>query len=130
MSTLVRYEVRKERWSRYAAYAIDQSGHAVKVVNDGSKPCVEKELHTKYVSVSDIKSAQSFLRWCCSSIGLGFHPETDFADYIDDDGKPVFTRSQARILNTSLEECYKILPDVCVFCMECQPFSQAGSDYR
>lgn len=46
-----------------------------------------------------------------SLIGIGFHPDTDFSDYVSNaDDKPVFLKRTAKKLNTRLDECF----DMCV----------------
>ena len=49
--------------------------------------------------VHDRDSAAAFVRWCVSHIGLGYHPDTAFEDYIDSEGGASFTPEIARSLN-------------------------------
>jgi hypothetical protein len=42
-----------------------------------------------------------------STLGLAFHPDTDFADYISNaDDKPIFSKRTAKKLNARLDECF------------------------
>ena len=45
--------------------------------------------------VHDHESAVSFIQWCVEEIGLGYHPDTPFADYVCLDGSGQATFSQA-----------------------------------
>ena len=49
--------------------------------------------------VHDRDSAATFVRWCVSHVGLGYHPDTAFEDYVDGDGRPSFTPEIAQSLN-------------------------------
>lgn len=57
-------------------------------------------------------AVREFLGLCLDSLGLGigFHPDTRFEDYIFKDGKrknkPCFTKEEAEELNKTLEECF------------------------
>jgi hypothetical protein len=51
-------------------------------------------------TVHDTESAVRFIKWCVEEIGLGYHPDTPFADYVDGDGRPSFSAADA----TRLEE--------------------------
>jgi hypothetical protein len=53
--------------------------------------------------IDDAKSALSFARWCVDNVGPGFHPDTNFGDYIDAEGKPLFSASEARTLDRMLD---------------------------
>ncbi len=45
---------------------------------------------TEAPDVHDRDSATQFVKWCVAQIGLGYHPDTRFADYVEDDGTPYF----------------------------------------
>jgi len=45
--------------------------------------------------VSDVASAVAFAHWCVDQIGVGFHPDTPFLDYIDETGCPLFTPGES-----------------------------------
>ena len=49
--------------------------------------------------VIDKASATAFVQWCVGRLGLGYHPDTPFADYIDTAGNAVFTPDEVAILN-------------------------------
>jgi hypothetical protein len=45
--------------------------------------------------VQDRESAVRFIKWCVERIGLGYHPDTPFADYGDRDGWATFSAPEA-----------------------------------
>ena len=49
--------------------------------------------------VRDRESATGLIAWCTRRLGLGYHPDTPFADYADGDGRPVFSQAQAQCLD-------------------------------
>ena len=49
--------------------------------------------------VLDNESAVAFVLWCVETIGLGYHPDTRFEDYTDQDGKQSFDAATADKLN-------------------------------
>ena len=49
--------------------------------------------------VYDRESAEAFVRWCVENVGLGYHPDTAFEDYVDADGEPAFAADAVRSLN-------------------------------
>jgi hypothetical protein len=53
---------------------------------------------------NDRESATRFVRWCTERIGLGYHPDTRFADYVEADGSRVFTSEPARQLDEMTEK--------------------------
>ncbi len=54
--------------------------------------------------VHDRESAVCFIKWCVEVIGLGYHPDTHFADYVDRDGRAIFSTADAARLE-ELTEC-------------------------
>ena len=57
--------------------------------------------------VRDEVSAKAFLAWCVETIGLGFHPDTPFADYVDPDTEePVFAEATARKLDRKMRRAF------------------------
>lgn len=56
-------------------------------------------------SLEDVTAFISFLQDC---LGLGYHPDTPFEDYIAANDKPTFTAEQAKILNELMEACFSI----------------------
>jgi hypothetical protein len=59
--------------------------------------------------VSDGESATRFVKWCVEQLGLGFHPDTRFAEYVEEDGSPVFTPEQARQLDELTEKAFNFI---------------------
>lgn len=75
--------------------------------------------------VRDEASAKEFLRWCCTNIGLGFHPDTLFKDYIDADNKRLFTDLQSIKCDVMMAQAFAAMPsfdEVYSFCLTCDPF--------
>ena len=56
-------------------------------------------VNQKPPEVRDRDSAIRFVEWCARRLGLGYHPDTPFADYVDGEGRPVFSPAQARCLD-------------------------------
>ncbi len=45
-------------------------------------------------------------------IGMGFHPDTDFADYINrDTGAQLYSSNEAMVLNNLLDNAFLVLGD-------------------
>jgi hypothetical protein len=49
--------------------------------------------------VNDRDSAIRFVKWCVEKLGLGYHPDTRFGDYVETDGTAVFTGLDATRLD-------------------------------
>ena len=64
--------------------------------------------------IKNNKDLLKFAQWCDKKIGMGFHWDTDFNEYIwnsfsgDKKGKKMFTKKQSKILNQKLEECLNL----------------------
>lgn len=52
--------------------------------------------------------AEVFIKGCVDRLGNGFHPDTPFLDYINDDGSSVFTDSEAMEMEEKLDLCFNI----------------------
>lgn len=49
-----------------------------------------------------------FLNWCIDYLGVGFHPDTDFEDYISyRDNKKTFSKKWAKLLNDKLDSAHE-----------------------
>lgn len=59
--------------------------------------------------VHDRESAIAFVLWCVETVGLGYHPDTPFSEYVDRDGLPTFIPADA----SRLEE---LADRACTFC--------------
>jgi hypothetical protein len=56
--------------------------------------------------VQDRASAVRFVQWCVKMLGLGYHPDTPFADYVDRDGRATFTPAEAARLEEAGEQAF------------------------
>jgi hypothetical protein len=50
-----------------------------------------------------VKSATKFIRELTRWVGPGFHPDTDFRDYVTNDGLRTYSDEDADTLNSELE---------------------------
>lgn len=48
-----------------------------------------------------------FLRHCVLRLGLGFHPDTDFHDYVNANGKRTYPIPAANMLNNQLLDVFE-----------------------
>ena len=48
------------------------------------------------------------LRSFIDLLGAGFHPDTDFSDYVDAAGKPVFSKRGADLNNREIADCFSM----------------------
>lgn len=63
-------------------------------------------------TVTDAASAETFVRWCCRSIGRGFHPDSLFSDYVEGgDGSPTFSDADAASLQARMDAAFGLLDD-------------------
>lgn len=51
------------------------------------------------------QDVHAFIWNCFYELGVIFHPDNQFYDYVDDKGKRVFSKKDATILDKKLEEC-------------------------
>jgi hypothetical protein len=65
----------------------------------------DQMLHLTAVSEPDVRYFIYFMVKECD-LGIAFHPDTDFEDYIDSNGQ-MFTSSQAKLLNAALSTCFQ-----------------------
>ena len=64
-------------------------------------------MNNKYIKAK--KDILKFADFCHSKIGLGFHWDTDFEDYIyNKSDKKMFSKKRSEILNQKLEECLNL----------------------
>ena len=54
---------------------------------------------TKAPVVTDEKSAKEFILWCLDRLGLGYHPDTLFEEYVNDASEPTFAADEVKYLN-------------------------------
>lgn len=74
--------------------------------------------------VTDATTAREFLRWCCATIGIGFHPDIEFTEYEPALGEPEFTPAELRRLEELLAAAFTHLGDVYAECLKMPPFSE------
>jgi len=65
-----------------------------------------------------------FINECVKNHGLGFHPDTDFKDYVyTETGKPVYTPEEAEVKNKRLIEAFNFCDgdgrDIYEVCYDC-----------
>ena len=59
-------------------------------------------------SITDQSSAERFVEWCVREIGIGFHPDTPFSEYVTvGSGMKVFDIDEAVRLDAMLEQAFK-----------------------
>jgi hypothetical protein len=70
---------------------------------------------------NDLESAKLFIETCIDAHGLGFHPDTVFEDYRDENGI-VYTWNDAEILNHYMENSFVIFKenniDIYNYCLD------------
>lgn len=70
--------------------------------------------------VNDQASAIAFVQWCVRGLGLGYHPDTQFADYRDSTGVPCFTAGEAKDLDRLQEATF----------LYCDPYEIGFEEFR
>lgn len=62
--------------------------------------------------IQTMQDVEQFLRYViepnCLALGMGFHPDDDFADYIKENGEKVFSNDEIRTLNEMISKCFDI----------------------
>jgi hypothetical protein len=66
---------------------------------------MEKNLQT-------IEDVQEFLNDCVNYLGLAFHPDTNFSDYVSSNGYPLYNEEQAEISNQMMEKSFDICDEL------------------
>lgn len=57
--------------------------------------------------IANIEDAKAFIRECVSYLGLGFHPDDDFEDYIEvNSGETLYSPEKASLANALMEEAF------------------------
>ena len=67
----------------------------------------------KTFNIQTMQDVEQFLRYVIEpnglALGMGFHPDNDFADYIKkEDGKKAFSNDEAKTLNEMANKCFDI----------------------
>ncbi len=55
----------------------------------------------------DQSTAVEFVKWCVEEVGLGYHPDTSFSDYVLEDGRPCFSATEASTLDELTDVAFK-----------------------
>lgn len=64
---------------------------------------------SKVPHITTISQVQDFAHYLVYELGVNFHPDTPFEDYITlTTHKPSFSTSEARIGNRLMEECFNV----------------------
>jgi hypothetical protein len=61
--------------------------------------------------VLQLKDAREFICDCERLVGLGFHPDTRFEDYITPDREPSFSADDAGILDARMDEAFAVMDE-------------------
>jgi hypothetical protein len=70
--------------------------------------------------VHDCKSAVHFARWCLAVIGLAYHPDTPFAEYVDRNGQAAFSAAECARLEELAERAFEHCDPYAIGCEEFQ----------
>lgn len=62
-------------------------------------------------SVETVEDAQGLVRWCVENIGLGYHPDTPFEEYITREQEVSFKLEIAARLNELHDRAFELLGD-------------------
>jgi len=58
-----------------------------------------------------VEDAQQLVRWCVENIGLGYHPDTPFEEYINRERMASFDPKVAERLNGLHDRAFELLGD-------------------
>ena len=77
-------------------------------------------MNTQPLEVHDRESAVRFVQWCVEEIELGYHPDTQFADYVDGDGRASFSPADAARLEELAERAFE----------HCDPYDVGHDEFQ
>jgi hypothetical protein len=63
-------------------------------------------MYLPYSSVEDAQSAARFAEASVAYIGVAYHPDTRFSDYIDETGRRLFTQDESARLDFLAEKAF------------------------
>lgn len=63
-------------------------------------------MEIKNYTIKDQADVFAFFLYLQRDLGLNFHPDTPFANYVDREGKQVFTKEQCIELDVMLYNCF------------------------
>ena len=62
--------------------------------------------------IKNLQDVEKFLRYLIEpqglSIGMGFHPDDDFCDYVNNDRERAFSDEDAATLNKYMNDCFAV----------------------
>ena len=62
--------------------------------------------------IENLQDVEKFLRYVIEpqglSIGMGFHPDDDFGDYIKENGERAFSDEDVATLNMYMNDCFSV----------------------
>jgi hypothetical protein len=64
-------------------------------------------MKTLLPKIDDEASASSFIAACVGKVGLGYHPDTPFAEYVAENGIRCFSDEEARSLDEATEVAFR-----------------------
>ena len=70
--------------------------------------------------VHDQEFAVRFIKWCVEQLGLGYHPDTPFSDYVGQGGQAVFAPEEARLLDELTEKAFSF----------CDPYDVGSQEFQ
>lgn len=76
--------------------------------------------------VRDQESAVHFIKWCVEQLGLGYHPDTPFSDYVGQGGQAAFSSEEARQLDELTEKAFSFCDPYAVGSQEFQRLTRQG----
>lgn len=72
------------------------------------------------LEVNDQSTAVAFIRWCVGCLGMGYHPDTPFADYVDTNGQQCFAPDDAKRLDILQEQAF----------LYCDPYENGLAEFQ
>jgi hypothetical protein len=66
-------------------------------------------MYDKNYRIETINDVQDFAKYLYNNLRVAFHPDDDFADYVNDEtGKQTFTKEEIPIFNRLMDECFQV----------------------
>jgi hypothetical protein len=75
--------------------------------------------------IEDRATAEEFVARCVEWVGPGYHPDTPFGSYIDDDGKRCFSTEEAELLDAATEVAFRFCDPYEVALLAVRSFTSA-----
>jgi hypothetical protein len=64
------------------------------------------------MEILDLPSLRSFIRGCITVVGIGFHPDTDFGEYVTSNKELLFTDKEAADLDDQIVTAFKLADEL------------------